>query len=87
MLGQIHFHSFVFFTFTVMLLVKPLPGMEVFLLLEALIIPFYMLFMLKRVANQGWLVTMGKTVVVGMLYAASLVSLLLLTIMVSIMFV
>jgi hypothetical protein len=84
---SIHFHSFIFLMFTVLLLVSSLAGMELFFFLGFLIVPLYILLMLRGVLKQKWFLTIGKTALIGMLYLASLLGFLLLTILISVMFV
>jgi hypothetical protein len=46
-----------------------------------------MLLMFKRVLKQKWLVTIGKTAIVGLLYFVSLLGLMILTIVMSVVFI
>ncbi len=84
---SVHFHSFAFLTFTFLLLISLFAGLEIFLFLEFLIMPFYMLLMFKRSLQQSWILTIGKTFVIGFLYLISFFVLLLLTILISAMFI
>ena len=84
---SIHFHSYAFVIFTFLLLPSSVVGMEIFFLLQFFILPFYMLFMFRRVMNQSWLITIGKTVIVGTLYLVSFLMLLVITILISAIFI
>ena len=84
---SVHFHSFAFLMFTVLLLLSSFAGMEIFLFLEFLIMPHYLAIMFRRVLKQSWLITIGKTAVIGSLYLTSLLGLLILTILISIVFI
>lgn len=84
---SVHFHSFAFLTFTILLLISSLMKLELFLFLEFLVMPFYMLLMFKRILQQSWFLTIGKTMVVGILYLISFFTLLLITILISMLFV
>jgi hypothetical protein len=84
---SVHFHSFAFLMFTILLLISSIAGLEIFLLLEFFIMPLYMLIMLRRVLKQSWLLTIGKTVIIGSLYLFSLLVLLILTILISMVFI
>lgn len=84
---SVHFHGFAFLIFTIMLLLSAIASMEIFILLAFMVIPIYMLLMFKRVMKQSWFMTIIKTIIIGVLYMFSLSILLVITIVVSTLFV
>lgn len=84
---SIHFHSFVFILFSVLLLFSYFLSMEIFFLLGTIIAPFYMFFMFKNIFGQSNGKTLLKTFFIGLLYLCALFVLMFATIVVSILII
>ncbi len=84
---SIHFHSFMFLIFSILLIANYLFSMQIFLFLGLILFPVYMVIMLKNILELKTGAAVIKTAVIGILYTGSLFLLLLLTIMISMLIV
>jgi hypothetical protein len=84
---SIHFHSFAFFLFTLIILVIFFLNREIFFLVGIVILPAYMIFMFKYYFKQKMLTTIVKTFFISVFYFMSLIFLFLVTIAVSVILV
>jgi len=84
---SIHFHCFVFLLFTIIVLIGSVISIDIPLLLGFLIIPVYMFFMFKNALKQPLGTTIVKTGIIGILYFASLLQLIFVTVVLSIFFI
>jgi hypothetical protein len=82
---SIHFHSFVFLLFTICLLLLVIFDSLIPILVIPLILPVYFGLGLRRVFQQSRLLTVIKTILIGMLHTVSLLVLFLLLIVVNIL--
>ncbi|MEW6196404.1 MAG: DUF3667 domain-containing protein [Bacteroidota bacterium] len=83
---SVHFHSFAFLFFSVMLLLS-LQKTIFFLLITIIVVPVYNFLMLKKIFRQKKLITLLKTFLIGILYLLLLVLLFSTTVVISIVLV
>ena len=84
---SIHFHSFVFLFFTIILLVNLIINQSLIFLLWIIIPPVYMLLMFMKYFEYGFWITAVKTFFIGILYNVTMVVFIILTFIVSIILV
>lgn len=84
---SIHFHSFIFLVFTVLIVLAKIFSFELFLLLGFIIAPIYIFLMMKRYFNDGILLTLTKTIGINFFYLVSFIVLIIITISISILLV
>ena len=84
---SVHFHSFVFLFFTIILLIDLLIKQIFIYSLWIIIPPVYMVLMFMKYFERGFWISVSKTFLIGILYNVIMIVLILLTFIVSIILV
>jgi hypothetical protein len=82
---SIHYHCFAFLALTFFVLLGKIPGFSLILLITPLVLAVYLYFSLRTVYRQSRLMTLNKTMLIGLLHVASVLILFLLTVFISLM--
>jgi hypothetical protein len=81
---SLHFHSFAFFSFSILLLVGRIPGMSPVVLIAPIILATYLFLCLRSVFGRSRLLTLFNTMTIGTLYVVAVSALILFTVFASV---